>query len=438
MSHQNESRRILSFFILIAILLVSEAADINRRCHVPTITERVKGRKSAQDIIKVSKQSFQPIAEYTCTFFNFWRDSRCFLDTCPKWAGDKEVETGRELDFANRLKRILSESLVGQEAAIDLIVSAFRSKKSDEPLSMHLVGDNGTGKTLAGKLISNAIFKAEHPTGALYIRGNSYIASESTHTSAFRRGIKDMIEKQLKQCPGSLIVVDELQLMHRHTIVVFDQFLDTTFRADYLANGGVDTSQATFIFISDFGKEGSSINDKPEELVQRAYDESVSIWKGSRTSSLIQTIVPFMPASPRGVFELVSKMTYELLSHDYFKRNHLRLTSINFCDQDQLAHGISKLVWETMQSGVSKLEQYRGIRKVFEQLVVRQIVDSASVFQDSNKLWRVPRTEPEIDVSLTLCTNGGTSPLSVALELPWCSDDPKTTPSERTEVKEDL
>jgi hypothetical protein len=385
------------------------------------VWERKNAQKAQHDMVKFVPPEIRPLPEYRCGITGWFSDSRCWLDTCPQWAGEEEVETGRRLDLGGRVNRILSEAVVGQEKSIEMIVAAIRSKTNLAPLSMHLVGDNGTGKTLTGGLISKAIFKADNPTGLLYIRGNSYMSSQSVESSSFRKKIKLLVENQLKQCPASIIIVDELQSMHRNTIVVFDQFLDTTFREDYLENGGVDTRKAIFIFISDFGKEGTSINDTPEQLVKRAHEESITLWKGSRTSSLIQNIVPFLPAQPIPAYELVSHLILELFSLPYFKSSHLNLTGINFCTEDQLTVGISKLIWDAMQTGISKLEQYRGIRKLFDQLVVRPVTSSVSTFYEKQKLWEIPKTQPPVDFSLLLCSKGGTQPVTVTVEIPWCT-----------------
>ena len=58
----------------------------------------------------------------------------CHLGPCPMW------EDTPPLTHAVRVKRELENNLVGQERAIEIITSAFRTRSFDRPLTMHFVG----------------------------------------------------------------------------------------------------------------------------------------------------------------------------------------------------------------------------------------------------------------------------------------------------------
>lgn len=413
---------LLGVVLLAFLLAASSHADIIDGCYIPSVLEEFKTRKVEPDLKPSTVTNPVPVPECVRYFGTLFTDPGCWIKRCPKWIGEKDVKTGREDDLAARAKRMLSQSVYGQDEAIDQIVAALRSKDSDKPLSMHIVGDNGTGKTLAATLLAKVLFQHEKSSGFLYIRGNSYISKEPVDVNNFRKQLRHLVETQLRQCPGSLIVVDELQSLHRNTIVAFDSFLDSTYISDHIENGGTDSRQAIFVFVSDFGKEGTSMNDSPNELIKRAYEESSSIWKSGRTAALIQHIIPFMPANYVGAFELTSHLTKALFKHQHWARSHLNLTGINFCEEDEMLSGLGKHIWNTMRGGISKLEQYRGIQKVFDEEVTQKALTAASQFKDKNKLWNVPKTKPAPVLTLEICTNGGRKAPTFAFSVPWCKD----------------
>lgn len=406
---------VLVTFLSSSFLQTVEAVD--RRCVVPSLTGRFAARKEKPDIEKSSIVAPTPYPAVECA----WYEIGCHLSPCKQWGGELESGSGVKVDMATRMGRILRERLVGQELAISQMVAAMRSKRDGSPLSMHFVGDNGTGKTLAASIYQSALFVDEKPAGVLYLRGNSFIAHESTATANYRNELLNRINAQLRKCPNSLIIIDELQLMHRNTILVFEQFLDDTFVVDHTARGGADPSGATFIFISDFGKEGTSSGDTPDELVVRAHKESVELWKGGRTAHLIQHIIPFMPATSAGAFELVSELTQNLFTLPYFERNHLNLTGINICEKDHLLNGLTKYVWNKQQNSSTQLEQYRGLKKTFDSIVLREVTDKAATLHRARKLYEIPKTEAPAPISLSICTNNGES-LKIEVAQPWCSE----------------
>lgn len=429
-------RRLILPLLLLALLILASlpnhVAAVDRRYAVPSTLERSMGRKSKPDIPQHIRVEPTPFLAVECAWYNLV----CLLSPCKRWGGEIEEATQAKVDIASRVGRILHQGLVGQELAISHITSALRSKRDKSPLSMHFVGDNGTGKTLAATLLQRALFVDQHPKGVLYLRGNSYIAFESAATANYRNELFQKIDHQLKVCPQSLIIIDEVQLMHRNTILVFEQFLDDTFVVDHTARGGADPRGATFVFISDFGKEGMSAIDTPDELIRRAHNESLEIWKGGRTSSLIQHIIPFMPATPVGAFELISELTQELFIHPWFERNHLAVNGIFVCDKDQLLNGLTKYVWDKQQNSATQLEQYRGLKKTFENQVTRQLLESADQLARSKKLNTVPRTEAPVPIRIQLCTNGGVT-LDIAAQQYWrneVEEEAKEKQKEQTDI----
>lgn len=403
----------------VVLVLLSPLSEAQRdiTCHIPTLAEKFSGHKAVPDITKLDVQPPTPFLETECSFFDF----ACKSNPCKRWGGEIDDQTKVKSDLPERVGRILKDGLVGQQIAIDTIVGALRSKRDNAPLSMHFVGDNGVGKTSAAKLIKQAILVDSNSQGILHIHGNMFVAKDSATTFKFRTDLRQMIDEKLKKCPNAIIIVDEMHSLHHHTALVFESFLDHTLAEDHIQQRRADPRGATFIFTSDFGKEGMSSEDSPEDLKRRAYEESNKVWINSRVPKLLQYIIPFVPATKSGAADLVAKYIKSLFSLPYLSKSHISLTGINFCEKDLLHQGLAEYIWREMQNGPHKKEQYRGVEKILHSTVDALFTQGISALITEKKLSSLPRDKPAAPILLDICTRGG-STLELTVRQPWCSD----------------
>lgn len=127
------------------------------------------------------------------------------------------------------------------------------------------------------------------PRGLLYLRGNQFRAGTAnppqTRTESLeskfvdgkepstgqqqnvsisldeiirqqRHSIRQQLVQTLSVCPDAVIVVDEVELLHRRTVYIFQEFLDATYPVLHHQHYRIPLDRATFIFISDFGASG--------------------------------------------------------------------------------------------------------------------------------------------------------------------------------------
>lgn len=409
---------LLGTILVIAVALICPSYAAPTRCHVPTALERLSGHKGQVDIKPSRTPEPRPIAGPLCNDYWTWLTSfECWYTPCPRWIGEQPEDSSSVRDMESRVKRMLQAKVFGQTEAVELLAKAINLKTRDRPLSVHLVGDNGTGKTFTAKLLAEALFK-NGVQDVLYLRGNAFIAQNEAMVLHFQSTLRKQINAKLKACPASLIIIDELQSMYRTTIKVFEDYLDTTFASD--SYDRPNSTQAIFVFISDFGKEGMTMNDSPQELIERAYTESADIWQG-KLSSLIQYIVPFMPRNYPGTFEYVNALTDRLFTNPVFARNQMQLVGINVCPEDSLLNGLSTFIWTETANGVYKQEQYRGIEKTWNQHVEHPLSSVISTFARKHDFGSIPKTDPLVPVILNICTKGGID-VAMSLEQPWCED----------------
>lgn len=277
-----------------------------------------------------------------------------------------------------QIEDALHGQLFGQNASVDLIASAFRTREKGKPLSFHFVGENGVGKTLASQLIGKTIFHNPNKD-ILYIRGNSYQTLLQENIELYRETIRKKVADYISRCPYGLVIVDEVETVHPKIITLFQEFLDYTFSADVqVGNLKVPVDKAIFIFISDFGTEGYTHGMTIEQIMTEVRVESEKQWSNYKQISLIQHIVPFLPMTREGVHDHVMYLLQSLKKHDRFSDWKVEIKSLSFCSQqtiEQLADNIYEKTVETLSP-----ENYRGVGKVFSHEVSNPMLKKIQKF----------------------------------------------------------
>lgn len=168
--------------------------------------------------LPIPKETKCKTQEIPCENFRNFINSKCYYFNCE-----------RENDF-EKIFIYLKSKVFGQEDALLQIKTILKpfllepSKDSKKPAILNFVGDNGTGKSLTASEISELLFlchfgrKKEQRKNLLFQDGQDYSAPKDPNErlmmiEVHSKNLKRKIFQQLKRCPNSIIIIDDLQRM---------------------------------------------------------------------------------------------------------------------------------------------------------------------------------------------------------------------------------
>lgn len=219
--------------------------------------------------------------------------------------------------------------------------------------------------------------------GELVLRGSTYRSTNESEAHSFRLQMREAIATYLKMCPSALIIIDELELIHRHTISMLQAMLDSSFPYIETSGSRVSTAAATFIFISDFGAEGITQADDLDDVRTRIRFESERIWGDTKTASLIDHLIPFIPmrSSTDGAQRLTRFLIKRLPSLHAFQRWNIPVNDslAPLISPDQETALVNYIVARS-KIPLFQNDNYRAIPKIFSEHVDHVIVTAAQKF----------------------------------------------------------
>ncbi|XP_008547317.1 torsin-like protein [Microplitis demolitor] len=218
-----------------------------------------------------------------------------------------------------RLDDALEKNLYGQHIAHDVVVSALRahvkSGHSPKALAMSFHGTPGTGKNFVTQNIVNNFYKEGAKSKYFHFFSGRLSFPLQNMVAMYQDELKDSIINSLVECPQSLFVFDEVDMMSPGILNVLVPFMEySTAQIFHRGNRvNVETNKAIFIFLSNTGsqeivetlhhlwqsgkkREETSLSDFEELISKGAFNEKGGFHKSDTiTTSLIDHYVPFLP-----------------------------------------------------------------------------------------------------------------------------------------------
>lgn len=232
----------------------------------------------------------------------------------------------------------LDKRLYGQHLVKRVVTSHIKGHlKTQHPvkalvLSFH--GSTGTGKNHVSRIIAEALYRKGLQSENVRMVSTVKEFPHQEMVALYKDRLRDMIERQVRKCPQSLFIFDEVDKMHRGMIDTIKPYLDYHEQV-----GGVDYRHAIFIFLSNTGGhfitkyaldqwyQGKQREDielsEVEDILSKAAvssestDSTGGLWHSELISRhLVTAFLPFLPLEREHVRQCILD---SLIKRQYFK-----------------------------------------------------------------------------------------------------------------------
>ena len=220
------------------------------------------------------------------------------------------------------LDSLLTENLFGQHIVHETVLAALKSHytitNSKKPLVMSFHGTPGTGKNYVSDFIAKAIFR-KGLESSYYHKFVGRMDFPLEHmVNVYKVELKERIIKEVKRCPASIFVFDEVDKMPKGIFDSIVSLLD-----HHYLTGGVNFRKAVFIFLSNHGgveiamqlkglidsgtwRENTKLHNFESQTELSVYNRPGGL-QGSATieSHVIDHFIPFLPLEKRHVIKCI-------------------------------------------------------------------------------------------------------------------------------------
>ncbi|XP_003739186.1 torsin-1A [Galendromus occidentalis] len=251
--------------------------------------------------------------------------------------GGKDVKdsnvTLEENDY-HYLEHVLKQSLHGQPLVYASVPGAVAqhlcNPNPKKALVMSFHGWTGGGKNYASMLLANYLYKKGLESDYVKLYVSTLHFPHSDEIGRYKRKLQKEIVDQVKKCPRSMFIFDEIDKMPAGLIDIIKPFLDF-----HVALDGVDYRKCIFVFLSNTagdliarqaltywknGIERNKISLKEMEAVigLGSFNEKGGLYRADIVDkNLIDVFVPFLPLEKRQINQCI---------RDDFVRKHVEPT----------------------------------------------------------------------------------------------------------------
>ncbi|XP_055388389.1 torsin-like protein [Condylostylus longicornis] len=204
------------------------------------------------------------------------------------------------------LEEDLRKNLYGQHIVIQQIIPALRSHfhknvESSKPLVISFHGGSGTGKNFVAKMIAKHIYSYDLQSKFVHQFGKSDFPVEAD-VNKYKVYIKDKVLSEVRKCPHSMFIFDEIHLLPKGVFEAISTFLD------YHNNvKDADFSKAIFIFLT---------NNAGEEILDKLYElRSLGVERDSTEHHHFEEILEIGAYALNGGLQGCSLLKANLIDH---------------------------------------------------------------------------------------------------------------------------
>nr|CCC95828.1 unnamed protein product [Trypanosoma congolense IL3000] len=254
-----------------------------------------------RDLVRADEPHCPPAP--ICSRYNWLSTSHyyCLMSKLPAMFRVREMpfakdDKARRLAMSN-LEELFRTRLIGQSHLVEVIASLMRRKLSypDEPLLLHLAGDNGVGKTYTARLLSLATSLRCAPSrrqqcdvgdNMLVISGTAFGAVEP------QKGLSLVVEKisqHQRKYPHGIILLDDLNAMHPTLVKLLAPLFGRADRFEGQSEDLPSLKQLTVVITTDFGKQGRTFGKSVVEVERMVREEFTSLY-GSFVPAFVRTL----------------------------------------------------------------------------------------------------------------------------------------------------
>eukprot|EP00049_Salpingoeca_infusionum_P001915 m.51985 g.51985 ORF g.51985 m.51985 type:complete len:411 (+) comp11276_c0_seq1:129-1361(+) len=202
---------------------------------------------------------------------------------------------------------------------ISLAISEFLARpQASKPLTLVLAGPNGVGKTMTERRLRDILHKktiwSDARKGFQVFNGGHVGDSNPSY-------LVEAIGKQIKDCPTSIIVIDELQFLPVPTIEALAIFFDSAQPVRVSPTLNVDASKSIFLFTTNSmfalinARTKSLLKTKKrnelkyfdfEDILKQGFAESSTSWLSYK--NLMDYYIPLLPVTLEDAKQFISKL----------------------------------------------------------------------------------------------------------------------------------
>lgn len=223
----------------------------------------------------------------------------------------------------------LKKRLYGQHLVKKAVTSHIRghalSKQPPKALVLAFHGPTGTGKNYVSRIVAEMLFKKGLQSKNVHLIAATKEFPHQQMVPLYKDKLRELIETQVRKCPQSLFIFDEVDKMPAGLIDTIKPYLDYYEQLD-----GVDYRRSTFIFLSNTGgtaiteymlqrwRDGAHREDiklvEVEKILAKAAinsDTQGGLWHSELISKhLVTAFIPFLPLPKKNIRQCIRDTIY--------------------------------------------------------------------------------------------------------------------------------